>query len=259
MKEKSAKIEAQTIPTDLSSGIVANATLQRLDKKSKLKNYVMDLRIHTPNSLGYLAIEGIDTAPALVRLAKVKGLDLIAVTDFISGAFIDPVKAAAASSGIAVVPGTVIRCTLENCDDVVLSCLFPEECASSHIESFLDQLAVPASQRGNKAYIIRENFEKILNLIEKFNGVALPSRMDKTPHRLGIVPVLVEKYGFRTFDLAYAESSKFFKVRWPKRKFNLFSFSNANALAQIGSRVAKVKMDRGGFVGIKELLKRDSA
>lgn len=241
------------------SGVVAGSTLESIiAPKGKQKSYVMDLRIHTPVSLGYLAIDGIDTAPALVRLAKVKGLNLIAVTDFISGAFIDSVRAAASSSGIVVVPGTVIRCRLGNCDDIVVSALFPESFTSQSVEEFLDSLGVPREKRGQKGYIVEAPFEKIVAKVEALGGVILPSRMDKTPHRLSAVPLLVDQFGFRAFDLAYPETSKFFKARWPKIKFQLFSFSNANALAQIGSRVAKVKMNAPGFAGVKELLQRGS-
>jgi hypothetical protein len=82
--------------------------------------------------------------------------------------------------------------------------------------------------------------------------------MDKTPHRLAVVPVLVETFGFRAFDLAYADSARFFKTQWPKIKFHLFSFSNAHALAQVGSRIAKVKMPDPGFVGVKAMVARSA-
>jgi hypothetical protein len=85
----------------------------------------------------------------------------------------------------------------------------------------------------------------------------LPSRMDKTPNRMAIIPTLVEKYGFRAFDLAYMDTSKFFKTRWPKVKFHLFSFSDASALAQVGSRIARVKMSNPGFEGIRAIVSRD--
>jgi hypothetical protein len=76
---------------------------------------------------------------------------------------------------------------------------------------------------------------------------------------MSVIPELVENYGFRAFDLAYADSSAFFKKRWPKIKFQLFTFSDANALAQIGSRNAKVKMPTPGFEGLKDLISRQEA
>jgi hypothetical protein len=69
----SAQVETIVVPDGNAEGRAAKG-------KARQKSYVLDLRIHSPASLGYLSIEGIDTAPALVRLAKVKGLDIIAVS-----------------------------------------------------------------------------------------------------------------------------------------------------------------------------------
>ena len=88
---------------------------------------------------------------------------------------------------------------------------------------------------------------------------ALPSRLDKTPHRMSAIPLLVNQYGFRAFDLAYPDSARYFKAHWPKTKFQLFCFSNAHALAQVGSRMAKVKLAEGGFAGIRSIIGRQSA
>lgn len=224
--------------------------------KSRLKSYVMDLRIHSPASLGYLGVEGLDTAPALVRLAKVKGLDVIGVTDFYSGKFIDRVVDAARGTPLTVVPGVVIRAVVEGCNDVILTCLFPECYSGARIEEFLREIQVPERAFGNRAYTVTVPLSEILRVVDAHQAVALPSRMDKTPYRLAAVPTLVEKYGFRAFDLAYADSIRFFKRRWPKEKFQLFSFSNANALAQVGSRIAKIKMPIPGFEGIRQVVGR---
>ena len=232
---------------------------QKVEKiRTRQKSYVMDLRIHSPASLGYLGIEGIDTAPALVRLARVKGLDMIALTDYSSGAFIDRVREAAKDSSVTVIPGFVIRCALPNCNDVILSCLFPEDFGTREIEGVLEALGIPRSAFGDRKHIVKIPFEEILSTIESKGGIALPSRMDKTPYRLSVLPTLVEQYGFRAFDLAYADSVKFFKTRWPKVKFHLFSFSNANALAQVGSRIAKLKMQDPGFAGIRAIIARQA-
>ncbi|MCB0352488.1 MAG: PHP domain-containing protein [Bdellovibrionales bacterium] len=231
---------------------------QKIQKSSSRgKNYVMDLRIHSPASLGYLGIEGIDTAPAMVRLAKVKGLDVIAVTDFYSGGFIDRVAEAAKGSSLTVIPGTVIRATLPVCNDVTLLCLFPEESGGALIEQFLTSIGMPQGSFGNPTYVVQRDFHAIMKNVEELNGVIIPSRMDKTPHQMGAIPALVDDFGFRAFDLAYPDSAAFFKQRWPKIKFQLFSFSNANALAQVGSRIAKVKMKEAGFAGLREIMARD--
>ena len=226
--------------------------------RTRQKSYVMDLRIHSPESLGSYGVKGLDTAPALIRVAKVKGLDVIAVTDFFSGDFIDKVKQASTNSNVTVLPGTIVRCCAGECKDVTICCLFPEDTNSAKVGEFLAAIGVPEFEFGNKSYLAKTPIEDILSTVEMFNGIAIPSRMDKTPHRLAAIPILVEKYGFRAFDLAYADSVSFFKSRWPKIKFKLLSFSSANALAQVGSRTAKVKLNNPGFEGIKELVARGS-
>lgn len=247
-------------PAALGDGSLAERSLQERVEKTRVrqKSYVMDLRIHSPASLGYLGIEGLDTAPALVRLARVKGLDVIAVTDFYSGQFIDRVinAAKAYNSPLTVIPGVVIRCAIQKCEDVLLLCLFPESCTSQDIERFLTALEVPSSAFGSRSFVIHKPMPDILRVVEQFQGLAVPSRMDKTPSRLSVVPMLIEQYGFRAFDLAYADSVKYFKTRWPRLKFHLFSFSNANTLAQVGSRMSRVKMALPGFAGLKQLVTR---
>jgi hypothetical protein len=255
-KSLSDSVESETVIFEVEDSAPLTDKIEKT--RTRQKSYLMDLRIHSPASLGYLAIEGIDTAPALVRLAKVKGLDVIAVTDFYSGKFLDRIQSAARESALTIIPGVVIRCSLAGCDDVVLSCLFPENYTTSSIEEFLRALQIPESAFGDRKHVVSMPFEQILQIVERFNGVALPSRMDKTPHRMAAIPTLVEKYGFRAFDLAYPDSSRFFKARWPRIKFNLFSFSNANALAQVGSRIAKVKMRDPGFAGIREIVARNA-
>lgn len=247
----SAKIEKE----------VDNNTAQNLAKKvttrRNKKSYILDLRVHSPASMGYFGIEGIDTAPAMVSLAKVKGLDVIAITDYYSGDFVDAVVAAAASTPLTVVPGINLRCKLGACNDVVLSCLFPEDFTTVDINRLLRMLEVPTSARGRSDYILKKDLKEVFRLVESLDGIVMPSRMDQTPHRMMAIPALVEEYGFRTFDLAYPDSVQYFKKNWPKLKFNLFSFSNANSLAQLGTRTAKVKLPQAGFIGIKAVSQRE--
>jgi hypothetical protein len=163
---------------------------------------------------------------------------------------------AAEGSPLTVIPGVSIRCKLGVCDDVILSCLFPESTTTADINSFLAALNTPTHARGNAQYVMVQPVETILSTLEAFHGLAIPTRIDKTPNRMSVLGELVERYGFRTFDLAYSSSEALFKKRWPKTKFHLFSFSDANALAQIGSRIARVKLAAPGFAGIKEMMGR---
>lgn len=243
--------------TEKKESTPATPLAARIEKtRTRQKSYVMDLRVQSPASMGYLGVEGLDSAPAIVRLAKVKGLDVIAITDFYSGEFIDRMVAAAKGSPLTVIPGVSVRATVGACSDVTISCLFPESVTGAQIEQFLRNMSVPADARGNPNYVLPVSLDHLLKAIAELHGTAIPSRLDKTPHRMSIIPELVERYGFRAFDLAYADSTEYFKKKWPKIKFQLFTFSDANALAQIGSRNAKVKLPTPGFEGIRELVSR---
>ena len=227
-------------------------------QSAKNKSYTIDLRVHSPESLGYMAVEGLKAAPALVRLAKVKGIDLLGITDLFGSDFIDEVKEAAAATAISIIPGVDLRCRLADCDDLILSVFFQEDWGSSEVRKFLDRLEIASGNGSTDRPVVQQSFSELMAIIEEFGGFALPSRIDKTPARLKILPVLIEQYGFRTFEVAYPEDAKeHFKRRWPKLKFKLFTFSNANALAQVGSRPETVKLPLGGFAGLKSMHARD--
>jgi PHP family Zn ribbon phosphoesterase len=225
--------------------------------KTRAKSYVMDLRVQSPASNTFLGVDGLDSAPAIVRLAKVKGLDVIAITDFYSAEFVDRMVQAAKSSPLTVIPGVSLRCKVRTCSEVILSCLFPESVTAAEIEVFLRDIQVPTSARGDAEFVVGASLDQVLHALSKLQGIAIPSRLDKTPHRTSIIPELVETYGFRAFDLAYADSASYFKKKWPKTKFQFFTFSDANALAQIGSRNVKVKLHNPGFAGIREIAGRE--
>jgi hypothetical protein len=221
-------------------------------------SYVLDLKVNSPASLGYLNIDGIESAPAMVRLSKVKGLDVIAITDLYSGEFIDQLVTAAKGAPLTVIPGVSLRCRVGRCDDVIISCLFPETTKSADVSAFLRALQIPEQAKGDVKFVVAQSLDQVLHTLDSFNGVAIPTRLDKTPTRLAVLGDLVEAYGFRAFDLAYTDTAAVFKRRWPKLKFQLFSFSDAYALAQIGSRSAKVKLPTPGFDGVKQIVAREA-
>lgn len=240
----------------ITTGEASPLALHVEKSSTRTKNYVVDLRIHSPISLGYIAIEGLEPAPAIVKLAKVKRIDMIAVTDFYSAAFIDSLQQAAQGSVVTVLPGVVIRTEIPGCNEVILGCLFPENASQSTVEEFLVELQVPRSASGKRDHIVRRPLGEIIQIVEARGGKVLPSRMDKTPYRMLAIRTLVEQYGFRAFDLAYEDSRSMFKKNWPKIKFSLFSFSSARSLAQVGSRTAKLKMPVPGFDGIRSIIAR---
>ena len=221
----------------------------------KTATYNLDLRIHSPVGLSHLGIDNLDSAPAILRLAKGKGLDTIAITDFYTGEFVDLIKESAADSKITVLPGVILRVVLGDCDRVILTCLFPEDADSETISDFLNSINVPEQAKYSGKYIVQTDLDKILSRLKAFGGLVIPSRMDRTPIQKLAIPTLVEKYGLRAFDLAYyPDSMEYFKLNWPNLEFQFFSFSNAKILAQVGCRSSSVKMTKPGFSGLQSLL-----
>ena len=227
----------------------------------KGKKYAIDLRVHSPGTVGYFSAGGIDPGPALIRLANVKGLDMIALTDFYNAAHIDVVRNSPSVSNLkngplTILPAFDICCHVGTCKEVYAIVLFPEETSSATLFDVISRLGVPRTAIGRKDFVLSLPFEEILAIVEQNGGILIPSRVDKTPYRQLAIPELVERYGIHAFDLAHPDSPEFFWERWPKGGFTFFHFSNANALGQIGSRCGKVKLSQPGFPGIKELVTR---
>jgi len=220
------------------------------------RKYSLDLRIQSPASDGFFSTGGVELEPALIRLAEVKGIDLLGITDFHNVAFVDRLQEASQSSKVTVIPGFIVACAVGNCSEVYMIALFPETCGASDLYAVLDELGIPQSERGSREYRVQLDFEEVLGTVEAAGGVLIPSRMDKTPHRQLAISELVESYGFHAFDLVHPENTAFFEERWPDGEFTFFSFSNANALAQVGTRYSKVKLEDGGFSGLAARVER---
>lgn len=223
---------------------------------TKGRKFAVDLRIHSPASVGYFSTGGIETGEALVRLSKVKGLEIIAVTDYYTASFVDLVKDAAHKVPLTVIPGVDFRCVLNNCREVFITALFPEELHSKDICNVLQELKIPPEAYGRSDYCYSGSFGRLLEIVEKNGGVVIPTRLDKTPYRQLAIPTLVETYGFHAFDLVHCEHTDFFRSRWPNGEFTFFSFSNANSLAQIGSRSSSLKLTSPRFEAIRARVAR---
>src|SRR5262249_17492909 len=146
----------------------------------------------------------------------------------------------ATKTNLTILPGVDLCCQIGSCREGYVIALFPEMTTSADIFAMLDELKVPQTAYGHKDYCVELPFGEVIRIVESRGGAVIPSRIDKTPYRQLAIPVLVEEFGIHTFDLVHPENTEFFSDRWPGGRFTFFSFSNANALAQIGSRMAKV-------------------
>jgi len=224
---------------------------------NKQRRYTVDLRIQTPQSRGITNLGTLSPAPALIRLAKAKKLDCIAVADFFSGRSIDSLERAARDADVKVLPAMSLRIQMGNCNDITLLCLFVEGTTTDQVQQLIMQLGIPDSAQGDGSFILRKDFKEIVRVVEAFGGVIVPSRVDKTPSSQAQVSDLID-HGFRAFDLAYAESVTWFRSRWPEKQFRFFSFSNATAFAQVGSRAARIQLPELSFDALSFVIKRDA-
>ena len=223
---------------------------------AKGKFYKLDLRLRSPEALSVQTMNAVEAAPALVRLAKVKGLNAIAVTDYYDCSQIELTRKAALGTPVTIIPGLCVNCKVTNDSIITNIILFPEAYSISQIEACTNELQIPKNIRGRSDYVLKLEYGTLINTVEKHGGIIIPTRVDLTPHHLLSIPKLIEEYGIHCFDLAHPDNHDFFKQRWPKGQFTFFSFSNASSLAQIGSRMTKIKMLKSGFDGIKEIVKR---
>lgn len=226
----------------------------RLKNASKAgKEYTIDLRINSPESLSY-GFSQISPTAALVKLAKAKGLDLIAVTNFYTGKTVDETKVEAEKIGLKFIPGVSIRVAIPGCDDIPLTILFPETFTGAQISDFLKLFEIPSRYANKSDYILKANIFDIIKVVTKLGGLIFPSKVDKTPSGKMAIRALVENYGFRAFDLAnYDETSNLFLERWMGHNFLLFSFSDTRFLAQIGNKSTIVSLSEPSFAGLKQL------
>ena len=233
----------------------------RGSKSRKAKNiqagpsFLVDFRIHQPQTLGQINTAGLDQAAAIVSLAKAKDLDAIAITDYYSVKFAYQVKDKNTSS-LKVFPGFMFRTKLAQCDDIQLCALFSFDAEPAQIEACIRSLT-KSSQQVAESFVVEQELSHILESIEAAGGVCFPSNLDRTPNQMRCIPELVERYGFRTFDLAYNESKAMFKARWSRQVFNFFRFSGARTLAQAGNKAARLKLTELSWDNVKNLLKRE--
>jgi PHP family Zn ribbon phosphoesterase len=269
------KLQAIKVPSDAKKRVeaeleeiqarVANAkkqvgklqTVEFVEKGPvKGKVFTLDLRIHTPASKGYFSTGGIDTADALLRLAKVKKVDLLAITDFYSVNSVAAVQKLAKKSAVKILPGFDLRIVHNNCNEIYLTALFPEDTQPAELEKVLRELQVPAYVIGDGEFILKTPLKKIIHTVEEKGGVIIPSHLDKTPYRQAAIKDFIENYGFHAFDLVHPANTDYFQSRWPSGKFTFFTFSSANSLAQVGSRACDIKMKDASFESLKERVAR---
>jgi len=145
----------------------------------------------------------------LVGMAKVKGLDVIALTDHNSSKNCPAAMAFGEQYDITVIPGMEL-CTAE---EVHVICLFPELRSALAFDAYVYERLIPIKNKEHifgKQQIMDENdlpvdcveyllinatdisFDDSFSLVESFGGVAFPAHIDKPStsllSNLGFIP-----------------------------------------------------------------------
>lgn len=137
----------------------------------QLKN--VDLHTHTPASPCYASN---DTTPEeFVQAAIANGLDVIAVTDHHSGAWIDRVKEAAAGKGLTVFPGVEV-----STEGFHIVALFDVDKGSDHVTSFLGAIDITPELQGKPDTVCQLGAAPVLEKISEHGGLAVLAHIDDT-------------------------------------------------------------------------------
>ncbi len=222
----------------------------------KWKEYNLDLRIHQPIVDSYFFSTFKDTYTAIVRLAKAKGLNAIAITDLYDLSCLDELKQIAEKEQIRIFPGFEFSCGLGACNDLQFIALFNEDTSAGEMNKIFSSLGVGNTLASKINLKIALPLDEIITTIEGYNGILIPTHIDKNPLRLDAVRVLIDKFGFHVFDLLHSEDLHYFRKNWPSGEFTFLTFSNSNSLSQVGSRISSVRLPSEGFYGFKDVVNR---
>lgn len=219
---------------------------------SGLRNFHYDLHIHSCLS----PCGDPDMTPCnIVRMAILKGLDVIAVTDHNSCLNCRAAVEAGARYGLLVLPGMEL-CTREN---IHVICLFQTLSGalefSAKVRSLLPKLPNRPDIFGDQTVMDSSDavvghetcfllgaaairFDRSARLAEAFGGVAFPAHIDREAFgALGVLGALPPDAGFSSVELSPAcDRVRFFAEHPAIRSYRILRDSDAHRLGEISER-----------------------
>lgn len=211
----------------------------------------------------------------LVNMAKLNGLDVIALTDHNSCKNCAAAIAAGREAGITVIPGMEL-CTSE---EIHVVCLFPTLEQALIFDALVKQRIVPVK---NKPEIFGEQFlydendhiigrednllimattigvYEVIPLVESCGGFCFPAHVDKTANSitasLGSLP---EDIGFCAAELSPKADWEKMKKQYPAlKKMFLLSSSDAHYLEQIAEPFYTLETEENTPKGVLSALRK---
>lgn len=199
--------------------------------------------------------DGDMTPNNIINMAKLKGLDVIALTDHNACGNCGALMQVAKREGLLVIPGMEL-CTSE---DIHVVCLFNTLDGALDFERevranlkqiknrpeifgeqlFIDDMDnVTASEDTLLITATGIDVDSVLPLCRKFGGTAFPAHADKVSN--GIIPILgaiPPEAGFESVELSAAcDKEAFIKANPSLAGLNIFSDSDAHYLWQISEK-----------------------
>ena len=208
-----------------------------------------DLHIHTALS----PCADNDMSPGnIVGMSKLKGLDVIAITDHQRCGNIRPAMEIAKEYGITVIPGM----ELETAEEIHFICLFPSLCKALAFETIVKNRMPPIKNRedifgeewlfnNNDDKICKEenmlllastiSFEEAFLLVENLDGICYPAHVDRDSYSIlttfGVIP---PEYRYKTLEISAKCDERQLLLEHPElQKYNFLRSSDAHTLPAI--------------------------
>ena len=197
----------------------------------------------------------------LVNMAKIMGLDVIALTDHNTCLNCPAAIKAGEEAGILVIPGMEL-CTDE---EVHVVCLFPELQNALDFSAYVRERIPPVENRekifgeqlimddrdnviGKESLLLTTaaavSLDMVPEIIKSFGGVAFPAHIDRSSYSVISNLGMIDKtMGFSIVEMTKDADRESYFSRFPDlREMSVFSSSDAHYLENIGSAGGKINV-----------------
>lgn len=198
----------------------------------------------------------------LVNMAKIMGLDAIALTDHNTCLNCEYAMKAGEEAGILVIPGMEL-CTDE---EVHVVCLFPALENALAFSEYVRKRIPPVENRpkifgdqlimddrdniiGTESLLLTTaanvSLDKVPQIMKEFGGVSFPAHIDRSSYSVISNLGMIDEYmGFTAAEITKnADKNEYIKKYPVLEKMNILTSSDAHYLENIGEGMGKINAD----------------
>lgn len=210
----------------------------------------------------------------LVNMAKVMGLDILALTDHNSSLNCPAAARAAEEAGIAFVPGM----ELTTSEEVHIVCLFPDIDSALAFSSYVAERLPKIKNRldifgeqlimddrdgilGREENLLSTasfiSIGEVFTLVSGFGGVCYPAHVDRPSFSVvANLGSFDESWGFANAEMsAFAQADRLIEEHPLLRKMRLLRASDAHCLENVGSASTELELPCASPQAVIDLLK----